>query len=463
MGNPHYSDEGFQCFNPAKNFQLDWYNPAKIIVDTSSQGFTTETLTLVGIGEYDKAVEGSYPVVVKLETGTSNDYFIGFNRATGPNAQNVQGSDQVNIIQAGDGNGYAQSFLQALLLQGQSYSMSIGGKTVTVTVDSIDINSSPGTANITISADGTPFPTNAPTNPPTPAPVSPTTPPTPAPVSPTPPPTPAPTNVNAQIATYDGTLFSAPKCSLASLCDSGVLLNGRANIGNNGAEPNQPNSLDSCTDGSDGSYHGDESCDRIVVSRASGGDGYMTEGEVVTITATVWCWSTGTSDNIDFYYASDASNPVWIKIGPRQQCPGGGERTVTASYTLPQGTTQAVRVNMMYGNTTATDSCVSGSYDDVDDMVITVKAQPGAPTTPAPSSAPPTPVPTSPPTSTVRLNLNYQQVECFRCLAMNHLFLIISLYLIFIRFHCSQLPHQHQFHRHLLLQFQQALRQLRYV
>jgi hypothetical protein len=120
-----------------------------------------------------------------------------------------------------------------------------------------------------------------------------------------------------------------------------------------------------------------------------------------------------------------------------------------------------VRVNIQFGNFPATDSCVSGIFNDVDDMVITVKAQPGAPTTPAPSSAPPTPVPTSPPTSTVRLNLNYQQVECFRCLAMNHLFLIISLYLIFIRFHCSQLPHQHQFHRHLLLQFKHALRQLR--
>ena len=200
--------------------------------------------------------------------------------------------------------------------------------------------------------------------------------PTPAPV-PTPPPTQSPESDSLggpQEATYDGTLFTAPKCSHGSSCDSGSLLNGRANIGGGGAEPNQPNSLNSCTDGSDGSYHGDESCDRIVVSRASGGDGYMTEGEVVTITATVWCWSTGTSDYIDFYYASDASNPAWIQIGQRQQCPGGGERTVTASYTLPQGTTQAVRVNMMYGsNSASAASCVSGSYDDVDDLVISVK------------------------------------------------------------------------------------------
>jgi len=207
--------------------------------------------------------------------------------------------------------------------------------------------------------------------PPTPAPTQPPTP------VPTPVPTPMPTDANdgpppspGGVASYDEGL-GAPKCSFAPSCDSGILLNGRANI-NNGVEPNQPNTLNICTDGPAGSYHSDESIDRIVVSKASGGD--LTEGDPVTITATIWCWGSGTSDRIDFYYASDASNPVWTQIGPRKTCPGGGAQTMTASFTLPPGSLQAVRANLMYGSSDAgVNKCVTGSYDDTDDLVISVK------------------------------------------------------------------------------------------
>jgi len=261
MGNPHYSDDGFQCFNPAKNFQLNWYNDAKITEDVTIEGYSN-TLTLVGIGEYGN--RGGNPVTVRLETGTSADYFVGFNRATGPNRFNDQGDNKVSIIQVTQNNGqsYAQSYLKALLSQGQSHTIpNFGGtgKTVTVTVDSIDISNSPGTAIISIN-DGL-----GPSGP--------------------------------QTASYDAVL-EAPKCSYGTSCSSAGLLNGRGTI-NNGNEPNRPNTLNSCTDGNSGSYHGDESIDKIVVTRASGGDGDLTEGDLVTITATVWCWSTGSSDNID--------------------------------------------------------------------------------------------------------------------------------------------------------------------
>ena len=166
MGNPHYSDDGFQCFNPAKNFQLNWYNDAKITEDVTIEGYSN-TLTLVGIGEYGN--RGGNPVTVRLETGTSADYFVGFNRATGPNRFNDQGDNKVSIIQVTQNNGqsYAQSYLKALLSQGQSHTIpNFGGtgKTVTVTVDSIDISNSPGTAIISINDGLTPAP---PTPPPT--------------------------------------------------------------------------------------------------------------------------------------------------------------------------------------------------------------------------------------------------------------------------------------------------------
>eukprot|EP00986_Skeletonema_menzelii_P007599 scaffold2987_cov103-Skeletonema_menzelii.AAC.2 len=201
MGNPHYSDDGFQCFNPAKNFQLNWYNDAKITEDPRVQGYS-KTLTLVGVGEYNYNIRGGNPVTVRLETGTGADYFVGFNRATGPNRLNDQGDNMVNIIQVNGNNGesYSQSFLRSLLSQGQSYAISnFGGtgKTVTITVNSINTSTSPGTAVVTISNNSTPSPTNPPTPNPTPAPVPPTLPPTPAPTSPpTPNPTPAPVPPN---------------------------------------------------------------------------------------------------------------------------------------------------------------------------------------------------------------------------------------------------------------------------
>ena len=71
-------------------------------------------------------------------------------------------------------------------------------------------------------------------------------------------------------AVYDPVL-KAPKCGQpGSICDSGTLLNGRDTI-SGGAEPNQPNTINnSCADGTNGSYHSDESIDAIKVSTLDG-------------------------------------------------------------------------------------------------------------------------------------------------------------------------------------------------
>ena len=77
-------------------------------------------------------------------------------------------------------------------------------------------------------------------------------------------------------------------------------------------EGSQPNTLDACADGTSGSYHSDESNDRIVVSTLDGGN--FTEGDTVEIAATVWAWSTGSSDTLDLYWAADANSPTWNLI-----------------------------------------------------------------------------------------------------------------------------------------------------
>ena len=84
MGNPLYSDDvGKMCWNAAKTWQIGWYDSNKIIIDPKAQQFWSGTI--VGIADFDNNPD-QYPVVVKIETGTSTDQFINFNRAKGVNS-----------------------------------------------------------------------------------------------------------------------------------------------------------------------------------------------------------------------------------------------------------------------------------------------------------------------------------------------------------------------------------------
>jgi len=152
MGNPLFSDDiGKMCFNPAKSWQLGWYGDAYATLDPTVDYCWSGTL--IGIGEWDNGDYG-YPVVLKLETGTEDDIFIGFNRAAGPNAENDEADDEVTIIEAGaNGNDYSPSKLKAHLVAGESYTFSDWsgtGNNLVVTAEEIDISNTPGTAKIKV-------------------------------------------------------------------------------------------------------------------------------------------------------------------------------------------------------------------------------------------------------------------------------------------------------------------------
>jgi len=168
-----------------------------------------------------------------------------------------------------------------------------------------------------------------------------------------------------QIAVYDAGL-GAPACAIrGSSCDSTTLLNSRDNL--SPSEPNQPNTLTACADGTSGIYHSDESNDRIVVSTLDAQD--FSEGAAVEVEATVWAWTGYTSDTLDLYYAADANSPSWTHIASIVP-PGSGVQTLTAQYVLPAGTLQAVRANFRYAGSQS--SCSGGTYDDADDLVFAV-------------------------------------------------------------------------------------------
>ncbi|MGH9885959.1 MAG: Ig-like domain-containing protein, partial [bacterium] len=179
-------------------------------------------------------------------------------------------------------------------------------------------------------------------------------------------------------AAYDATL-KAPKCAaVGNTCDSGTLLNGRAALG---PEINQPNTINnSCADGTSGTFHGDESNDKLKVFTTDGTP--FAAGKTVTVQATVWAYSTFSADKLDLYYAANASSPVWTLIGTLSPTVAGAQ-TLSANYTLPTGALQAVRANFRYNG--AASSCSTGAYDDHDDLIFAVGA--GAPDTTPPTTS----------------------------------------------------------------------------
>lgn len=146
MGNPLWGDDiGRMCFNPAKNWQIGWYDDRKLEIDATVASLNRSE-TVVGIANYNNNPDNRN-VVIKLESGTSKDFFVGFNRAIGVNEQNDEADNEVTIIETGqNGQSYSQSFLRAHLVQGESYTIEEVG--VTVKAENIDLSSNPGTATI---------------------------------------------------------------------------------------------------------------------------------------------------------------------------------------------------------------------------------------------------------------------------------------------------------------------------
>ncbi|MCE9672139.1 Ig-like domain-containing protein [Myxococcus stipitatus] len=169
--------------------------------------------------------------------------------------------------------------------------------------------------------------------------------------------------LGALTALHDATL-EAPVCAtVGSSCTSGTLLAGRGTVG---PEPSAPNTLHgSCTDGLSGTYHADESLDALTISSEDGTD--LVPGKRVRIDARVWAFSSFGSDSLDLFSAADAHAPVWAHLATLKPTVGGSQ-VLSTTFTLPPGSLQAIRGVFRYGGAAA--PCVSGSYNDHDDLVF---------------------------------------------------------------------------------------------
>ena len=182
---------------------------------------------------------------------------------------------------------------------------------------------------------------------------------------------PSPTSsYRAVYASYDASL-GAPLCEVAALsCDSGTsMLAGR---GTYTPEQNQPNTIDSCSDGV--RFFNSFYVDRIIVrsgyANENDSSSPLVPGGAATIVATVKAYSTAT-DWVDFFFTSDAANPQWQLIESVRPSTSGNQELMM-SYTIPMGsTTQAVRVQIGYYSNNSPCSNTNG-YVDRDDLVFTL-------------------------------------------------------------------------------------------
>jgi leucyl aminopeptidase len=131
----------------------------------------------------------------------------------------------------------------------------------------------------------------------------------------------------------------------------------------------QPNTISrSCADGASGSFHVDESVDRLVVSSVDGT--VLTHGAQVKVAVTIWAYSSFANDKVDLYAADNASTPQWVLIATLAPTAAGAQ-TLTTTTTLSAGPVQALRAHIRYKGSAA--PCGTGAYDDHDDLVFSVQ------------------------------------------------------------------------------------------
>ena len=213
------------------------------------------------------------------------------------------------------------------------------------------------------------------------------------------------------LAEFNGSI-GAPKCSgKVASCSSDNLLLGRYTFEPNSSSTST-NTIDACVDGNaeplrDGDDPNDptlifESVEQIIVTAVSGSN--IRGGSWVNIEAEVKAFAT--NDRVDYYYASDAANPVWQFI--TTAAPTAGRQVVALprpgrekiTFQLPNCDAEdhcdvAFRVALRSSRQVNTNNnswrsaaqsndgqhkpsnlCAKDPYDDTDDLVVQILPSP---------------------------------------------------------------------------------------
>jgi hypothetical protein len=168
-------------------------------------------------------------------------------------------------------------------------------------------------------------------------------------------------------ATYNPN-FQAPSCGSGCGCDTVSLVRGRGTM-SGGFEQNNPNTINrSCADGNSGVYRSAESIEKLLLTTPD--KGLIVPGKPVKLDVTVYC--VNSTDKVDLYYTTNASNPSWTPLATSLACSStAGLKVFSHNFTVGAAAGQhAVRAQVRYGGLAST--CTAGSYNERDDMIFTV-------------------------------------------------------------------------------------------
>lgn len=168
MGYSFNSDDGPKmCFNPAKNFQLGWYDDQLESINPLDLASSPQTFTFNGVDDYNFGKTDAL-ISLRLEDQSigGKDYYIGFNKASGINSGTVEARNSVTVLvkESGSPTQYGKSTrLASLSKNGDTYKISNWAGSIFDVFISLDSIIDGKDAIVTVST-SEPFPTQAPTS-----------------------------------------------------------------------------------------------------------------------------------------------------------------------------------------------------------------------------------------------------------------------------------------------------------
>lgn len=121
MGSSSPDDDRRICYNPQKNYQLGWYDDKVETIDPLD-GSGNREFTLNGVSDYK--MNNNALIVIRLrQLDREQDYYVGFNRAEGINAETYEDGNRVTIVRKEFGSplDYGQSTKIASLNPGEKH------------------------------------------------------------------------------------------------------------------------------------------------------------------------------------------------------------------------------------------------------------------------------------------------------------------------------------------------------
>jgi len=176
--------------------------------------------------------------------------------------------------------------------------------------------------------------------------------------------------------------YGAPRCSISdSPCVAPTSLLMAKGNWNTNFEPNEPNTVDACDDGSrTGDYYLNyESFENLTVTSLNGSE--FEVGNTVLVEGWAYCYD-GSSDILTIAYTDDASNPIWFIQHTINPCPSAGFQKINTTFVLNNSVGNHVIRGIIQYRGDAGRTCGTGQDDDNDDLVFRVDAINNPPTLP---------------------------------------------------------------------------------